>query len=109
MYARAYRGFESHSLRRRHGQFDRLTYRAAGSVRSDYDRAETIEETAKLLTEPGGTGVAVAVEHLVRGEVKDLAERVRTNHNHIDVLVNGNWVRSSPASPPSGTPGFGSP
>src|SRR5918912_1169058 len=38
------------------------TTRSTGSARSDYDRAETIEETAELVTELGGTGIAVAVE-----------------------------------------------
>jgi NAD(P)-dependent dehydrogenase (short-subunit alcohol dehydrogenase family) len=35
--------------------------RAAGSSRSDYDRRETIEETAELVTRLGGTGIARAV------------------------------------------------
>src|SRR2546429_9724268 len=35
-----------------------------GSTRSDYDRAETIEETAELLTDLGGTGVAAVVDHV---------------------------------------------
>ncbi|MDQ1440007.1 MAG: hypothetical protein QOG97_235, partial [Acidimicrobiaceae bacterium] len=29
-----------------------------GALRSDYDRAETIEETAELVTSLGGTGIA---------------------------------------------------
>ena len=41
--------------------------RAAGSSRSDYDRPETIEETAELVTALGGTGIAVAVDHLDAG------------------------------------------
>ncbi|HVQ14387.1 MAG TPA: hypothetical protein VMS40_12385, partial [Vicinamibacterales bacterium] len=32
--------------------------RATGSSRSDYNRPETIEETAELVTALGGTGVA---------------------------------------------------
>jgi len=60
-------------------------------IRSDYDRAETIEQTAELVTQLGGIGIAVAVDHLVTGEVKDLAERIRQQHGHIDVLVNDIW------------------
>jgi len=30
-----------------------------GTGSSDYDRAETIEETAELVTQLGGTGIAI--------------------------------------------------
>jgi NAD(P)-dependent dehydrogenase (short-subunit alcohol dehydrogenase family) len=65
--------------------------RTSGSLRSDYDRPETIEETAELVTSLGGTGVAVAVDHLVPDEVAALAARVRADHGAIDVLVNDIW------------------
>jgi NAD(P)-dependent dehydrogenase (short-subunit alcohol dehydrogenase family) len=61
------------------------------TLRSDYDRDETIEETAELVTELGGTGVAVAVDHLDPDQVERLAERMRKEHGHIDVLVNDIW------------------
>jgi NAD(P)-dependent dehydrogenase (short-subunit alcohol dehydrogenase family) len=67
------------------------TTRAAGSTRSDYDRAETIDETAELVTELGGTGVAVPVDHLEPDEVGALADRVRRDYRHLDVLVNNVW------------------
>jgi NAD(P)-dependent dehydrogenase (short-subunit alcohol dehydrogenase family) len=60
-------------------------------IRSDYDRAETIEETADLVTELGGTGIPVVVDHLEPDQVNALAERVRADHGHIDVLVNNIW------------------
>ena len=63
----------------------------AGTLRSDYDRAETIEETSELVTELGGTGVAVAVDHLDPEQVRGLAEMVRADFGHIDVLVNDIW------------------
>ena len=62
-----------------------------GALRSDYDRAETIEETAELVTELGGTGIAVVVDHLESDQVAGLAEQVRSEHGHIDVLVNDIW------------------
>jgi NAD(P)-dependent dehydrogenase (short-subunit alcohol dehydrogenase family) len=65
--------------------------RAAGSAHSDYDRPETIEETAELVTRLGGTGVARAVDHLDTRAVTDLAEWIRRTHGHIDVLVNDIW------------------
>lgn len=63
----------------------------AGTLWSDYDRPETIEETADLVTRLGGTGIAVAVDHLVPEQVKSLADRVRGDHGRIDVLVNDIW------------------
>ncbi|HEX7096180.1 MAG TPA: SDR family oxidoreductase [Acidimicrobiales bacterium] len=65
--------------------------RATGSARSDYDRPETIEETAELVTALGGTGVAIAVDHLDPNQVTQLAERLRADHGRIDVLVNDIW------------------
>src|SRR5687767_12489851 len=62
--------------------------RSAGSSRSDYDRPETVDETAELVTALGGTGTAHAVDHLVPDEVKRLADRVRAEHGHVDILVN---------------------
>ena len=62
-----------------------------GALRSDYDRGETIEETAELVTDLGGTGIAVAVDHLVSDQVQRLAEQIRDDHGHIDVLVNDIW------------------
>jgi NAD(P)-dependent dehydrogenase (short-subunit alcohol dehydrogenase family) len=63
----------------------------SGALRSDYDRPETIEETAELVTQLGGTGIAIAVDHLEPGQVKVLAERILGEHGHIDVLVNNIW------------------
>jgi NAD(P)-dependent dehydrogenase (short-subunit alcohol dehydrogenase family) len=63
----------------------------AGGLRSDYDRPETIEETAELVTTLGGVGIAVAVDHLDPAQVQALAERLREEHGRIDVLVNDIW------------------
>ena len=62
-----------------------------GTLRSDYDRPETIEDTAELVTELGGTGVAVPVDHLDPDHVGRLAGRLRHDHGHVDVLVNDIW------------------
>jgi NAD(P)-dependent dehydrogenase (short-subunit alcohol dehydrogenase family) len=62
-----------------------------GRLRSDYDRPETIEETAELVTELGGLGVAMPIDHLDPPQVAGLAERLRADHGHIDVLVNDIW------------------
>ncbi len=65
--------------------------RSTGSTRSDYDRAETIEETAELVTDLGGTGLAFAVDHLDPDQVESLAGQIRSDHGHVDVLVNDIW------------------
>jgi NAD(P)-dependent dehydrogenase (short-subunit alcohol dehydrogenase family) len=67
------------------------TTRSGGSTRSDYDRSETIEETADLVTSLGGTGVPEVVDHLDSAQVAGLAARVRDRFGHIDVLVNDIW------------------
>jgi len=64
---------------------------SANPIPSDYDRPETIEQTAELVTELGGTGEAVAVDHLDPGQVEALAARIRRDYGHIDVLVNDIW------------------
>src|SRR5688500_515502 len=63
----------------------------SGRGGSDYVRPETIEETAELVTELGGTGIAVQVDHLVPEQVKGLAERLRAERGRIHVLVNDIW------------------
>jgi NAD(P)-dependent dehydrogenase (short-subunit alcohol dehydrogenase family) len=61
------------------------------AIHSDYDRSETIEETAELVTSLGGKGIAVPTDHLVANEVKTLAERLQNEFGKIDILVNNIW------------------
>jgi NAD(P)-dependent dehydrogenase (short-subunit alcohol dehydrogenase family) len=60
-------------------------------LKSDYDRAETIEETAALVTQLGGNGIAVPMDHLVPDEVQQLADRLKDEFGKIDILVNDIW------------------
>ncbi|GCA97046.1 SDR family oxidoreductase [Mycolicibacterium sp. NCC-Tsukiji] len=60
-------------------------------IASDYDRPETIEETAELVTRLGGVGVAIPVDHLDPDQVQRLADRLRGEYGSIDVLVNDIW------------------
>jgi len=64
---------------------------SAQRIPSDYDRPETIEETAAMVGDLGGTGVAHAVDHLDPDQVARLAERIGREHGHIDILVNDIW------------------
>jgi len=54
-------------------------------------RPETIEETAELVSQDGGTGIAVRVDHTCEDEVAALIERIRVDHARLDVLVNDVW------------------
>jgi NAD(P)-dependent dehydrogenase (short-subunit alcohol dehydrogenase family) len=55
---------------------------------SPYKRAETIDETAEMIANAGGTAVAVRVDHTVEAEVDALFKRVDDEQGRIDVLVN---------------------
>ena len=67
------------------------TGRSTRERRSEVDRPETIEETAELVTEAGGEGIAVAVDHLDPEQVRGLIERIDSEHGRLDVLVNDVW------------------
>ena len=59
--------------------------------RSEYDRPETIEETAALVDAVGGRGIAVATDHLVPEQVRALVARIDEEQGRLDVLVNDIW------------------
>ena len=67
------------------------TGRTTRTQRSEYERPETIEETAELVCEAGGTGIAVQVDHLRPDEVAGLVARIDAEHGRLDVLVNDIW------------------
>jgi NAD(P)-dependent dehydrogenase (short-subunit alcohol dehydrogenase family) len=67
------------------------TGRSTRQRRSEYDRPETIEETAELVSAAGGVGIALGVDHLEPNEVEALARRVETEGGRLDVLVNDIW------------------
>lgn len=54
-------------------------------------RAETIEETALMVTERGGCGIAAQVDHTLEAQVQALFERVRDEQGKLDILVNDVW------------------
>ena len=67
------------------------TGRSTHLRRSEYDRPETIEETAELVDAAGGRGIAVQVDHLVPDEVVALVERIDAEQGALHVLVNDIW------------------
>lgn len=67
------------------------TGRTTRERRSEVDRPETIEETAELVTEAGGEGIAVAVDHLDPAQVAALVGRIDSEQGRLDLLVNDIW------------------
>jgi NAD(P)-dependent dehydrogenase (short-subunit alcohol dehydrogenase family) len=68
-----------------------VTGRTTRTQRSEYQRPETIEETAELVTELGGKGIALRVDHLIPGEVEALVARIKAEQGRLDILVNDVW------------------
>jgi NAD(P)-dependent dehydrogenase (short-subunit alcohol dehydrogenase family) len=67
------------------------TGRSTRERRSEYDRPETIEETAEQVTAAGGTGIAVPADHLDPEQVAAVVRRIDAEHGRLDVLVNDIW------------------
>jgi NAD(P)-dependent dehydrogenase (short-subunit alcohol dehydrogenase family) len=67
------------------------TGRSTQGRRSEYDRPETIEETAELVTAAGGTGIAVATDHLEPDQVEALVRRIDDEQGRLELLVNDIW------------------
>ena len=73
------------------GEAGAIVYCTGRSVRgqpSPYQRPETIDETADLITAAGGRAIAVCVDHTVEAEVAALMGRVDREQGRLDVLVN---------------------
>src|SRR5712664_2514195 len=68
-----------------------VTGRTTRSERSEMGRRETIEETAALVDQAGGRGIAVRVDHLVPDEVSALVARIRNEQDRLHILVNDIW------------------
>ncbi len=68
-----------------------VTGRSTRTRRSEYDRPETIEDTADLVTEAGGQGIAVPTDHLDPAQVRALVDRIADEQGRLDVLVNDIW------------------
>lgn len=68
-----------------------LTGRTTRTQPSEYARPETIEETADLVTEAGGNGIAIQVDHLVAAQVEQLVAGIRSEQGRLDILVNDVW------------------
>lgn len=68
-----------------------VTGRTTRTQQSEYHRPETIEETAALVTQAGGQGIPVQVDHLDPAQVRSLVAQVEREQGHLDILVNDIW------------------
>ncbi|THK34373.1 SDR family oxidoreductase [Ensifer sp. MPMI2T] len=68
-----------------------VTGRTTRTEQSEYQRPETIEETAERVTASGGVGIAVQVDHLQPEQVRALVDRIRQERGRLDILVNDIW------------------
>jgi NAD(P)-dependent dehydrogenase (short-subunit alcohol dehydrogenase family) len=65
-----------------------VTGRTTRTQRSEMKRPETIEETARLVDQAGGRGIAVPVDHLDPSQVRELVARIETEQGALHILVN---------------------
>jgi NAD(P)-dependent dehydrogenase (short-subunit alcohol dehydrogenase family) len=68
-----------------------VTGRSTRDGRSEYDRPETIQETAELVDRAGGRAIVVRVDHLEPEQVRTLVGRIEDEQGRLDVLVNDVW------------------
>lgn len=68
-----------------------VTGRTTRTQQSEYNRPETIEETAELVTTSGGHGIPVQVDHLQPEQVKALVGKIEKEQGRLDILVNDIW------------------
>ncbi|WP_435333549.1 SDR family NAD(P)-dependent oxidoreductase [Haloarchaeobius sp. TZWWS8] len=67
-----------------------VTGRSVAEDRTD-DLPGTVTETAQLVTDRGGEGIAVRCDHTDDGDVEELFERIEADHGRLDLLVNNIW------------------
>ena len=68
-----------------------VTGRTTRTQRSEYNRPETIEDTAELVQKAGGQGISVQVDHLDPAQVQALVARIESEQSRLDILVNDVW------------------
>jgi NAD(P)-dependent dehydrogenase (short-subunit alcohol dehydrogenase family) len=68
-----------------------VTGRTTRTQHSEYNRPETIEETAELVNQAGGNGIPIQVDHLDPAQVQALVARIEDEQGRLDILVNDIW------------------
>lgn len=67
----------------------------------EQQRDETIEATARLVSELGGTGIAMFCDHAVDTDVEHVMARIQRDHGRLDILINNAF-----RMPPTGVQGL---
>ena len=62
-----------------------------GSLAGGKNRPETIEETAEMVSNYGGKGLAVQTDHTKPEQVEALIKQIKTEQGRLDILVNDVW------------------
>lgn len=78
-----------------------VTGRSVRGGRATEGRSGTIQDTAELVSERGGVGIAVRCDHTVDADVERLFERVRRQRGRLDLLVNNAWGGYEQAEKPT--------
>lgn len=76
------------------GEEGATVYVTGRSVRSDSTSdfaGDSIDDTAEIVTQRGGVGIPVRVDHNKDEQVKALFERIQQEQGQLDVLVNNAW------------------
>jgi NAD(P)-dependent dehydrogenase (short-subunit alcohol dehydrogenase family) len=68
-----------------------VTGRTTRTQHSEYNRPETIEETAELVNQAGGNGIPIQVDHLDPAQVQALVAGIEDEQGRLDILVNDIW------------------
>lgn len=72
------------------GEAGAVVYCTGRSVRgnpSSYGRPETLDETAEMIRDAGGTAIPARVDHTVEAEVREFFARVQRDHKRLDILA----------------------
>jgi dehydrogenase/reductase SDR family protein 1 len=68
-----------------------LTGRTVEEGQTAVNLPGTIDQTAREVTELGGTGIAVRCDHTHDEEVRAVFQRIQTEQGRLDILVNNVW------------------
>lgn len=68
-----------------------VTGRSREGGKTTEDMPETIDETARLVTDAGGVGIAVECDHTDPEATAGLAALIKNEHGRLNLLVNNIW------------------